>query len=780
MPVIPIDQVINTDTTPQSNTPVSSGNVTPLDQITDPFASLISQQRAGEGSSRGIVEDVAKSIGSGFIKGGETALRLEQNTANLVGKGIQALSGKPVEVAQWYGDLANKLEETRQSYYGNSKSVLGKVTEGVAQLPALIGMVGAGGETGVLTKGTEALGGLSANGLSAIATKFPSLESALAPVIGAIGKGALSGPTAGFATMGALEAQPQGAGEMLKQGMIGGIQGALLGRASKMPILSGSIVAGTAMTAPTALSPNATKQDIAAQFVMGAGFNALGQSDLKTLHQRALEDVSKLPQDVKGFVGHAVDIHFAEENLQSINSEIKQTISEQKADETRIKLAVIDNNEQIKAEQEKQSEQFGTQKTALEIQKQQAQDAELNKILEEHNKLNKNAEQLGNALDNTSANIADKIKSGEIDKIVGQLEDSYDKGVTTIGSTIEKTKPFTLTEEKDFWTKCKADAEAQYVDPNDPIMKKIDLRLKQIESNTGVDASRNVMGTKYKFSEILARQGEAKARQYFPEEEYPQLYSEKGNSIPFGELKTRIGSIKKGAPSAAGGIINNNFKNLVEGKLKGTQNEGAFLTLQGNYEAVKSYVDSVKTTFGEGLGEASIRGAQKFLKDSTGISPDVANRRILSFLEKGEGGRGMIQGVGDVSSTLKDMNLKLSQLETEMERLKDPSYRIAQSAQKYVTELSDLANTNDLSIKTLALKQKMFKEQMKLEASRIGAEYETKLKELGGDKNYFSKLKTEKSGVLSSISAVLYGLVPFNAKLFRLLRATTMASRRYI
>lgn len=736
---------------------------------------------APEGPKRGIVEDIAKSVGSGFIKGGQLALHLEQNTANLIGKGLEMLSGKPVEVAQWYGDLANKMEETRSSFYGDSKSVLGKSVEALATLPAVIGLVGAGGETGVITKGTEAVGGLTAPALAAIATKYPSLAPALAPVIGAIGKGALSNASAGFGALGALEAAPQGGLEMVKQGVIGVAQGAIIGKAAKLPLIPGTLIAGGAMAAPTlpaAMEGEATPQDVASQFVMGAGFNVLSQHDLRTLHQRAYADLKNIPKESREFVQRAVDLHYASEQLKAVTAEIKTTEAERKVDLTRHQQNTIMEQERIKTEKTAAEERFGTAESKVETIRKRKVQEEKNRIAEDINKFEKVVDKIEKDMDANSAEVVDQVKSGHVKTMNEQLEKSYDNGINTIGTIIEKTKPFTIIEEKAFLEKCKVDAERVFVDPNDPIMKKIDARLRQIGSG-GIgsegDRPRFMMGDKMTYNEAVNKLGKEAAATFFPDIASKIKTSD---NVPFGELKARIGILKSGPDSLVGEILNNNFKHWVEVKLEGTGLEGSFTTLQNNYSSVRKTLDHIENMV-KG-GETEIGGMQKFFKDATKIDSNIANKRLLAFIERGAGGKGMVSGVGDLTSTIKDMNIRLSQAQVEMQRLKDPGYRETQAGQKYVDGIAKLAEKGELHLKRLAQEQTKLLSESKMRIAQIEAEYQVKLTDPKIDQIKFKKLTQQKHSMVAAVSAVLYGMIPFNAKLFRLLRAGVMGSRTYI
>ena len=218
----------------------------------DYFAEHFEGAQAPQGS---ILDQLGATVGRAAIEGPAGVLHSMQNATAMLPKiaplpaALHAIGNRPA--APVFDRAAQALQAQADQHYPEndfSRSVPGMVVSGAVQMPSAIA-------------GIEAAGG-----------GIP-----------------------GMAISGALQAPPDDPAAQLRGAAIGGAQGAVMGAASKLPILPRVGIGGAAMAAPGVLEGRPAKENIA-QGVLGAGLSVMPGQQEK--FQAGSEGISSAVKDL--------------------------------------------------------------------------------------------------------------------------------------------------------------------------------------------------------------------------------------------------------------------------------------------------------------------------------------------------------------------------------------------------------------------------------------------------------------------------------------------------
>ena len=722
----------------------------------------------------GALDTSVGAVASGLMKGSESMLETAQGASNIIGGAIGVPS------SQDFGNTAQQMEKDRQQFLGNQKSLHGKVLENIAQLPALVAMIGSPEGAGLL----GAKGGLEA-----------------------------------FAGQGALQqqSQSQNQGKSVKEQIRDmawaatkqAAFGAVIGKAIKMGNVSGPALAAAYTAGVTGLQ-GGDPNDILAGAITGAGMTTL--SNPKILASVLSSGAEAVGSAQKGFnnlaeslktkgpltatadiLGAKADNYYAQihdmvnapDKIAEIDQKIGQTNSEQQ--ETQKNL--IENAQLLKSQNDQEKINVDNEtKGALTSLEQQKSVMESNvssilaqKGIEISSAIDGASKELAGNIDNT----VDGIKGGKLKVFFNNISTAF----TGARDAMEKlfsasNKPLTRADGIDAATSALeqiADANGN-IDGTSPTAQALNKMITFLKESP-------LKGTDDTSAAIV------KLRKMGVPEESIARYRAKNSSIDLSEevpLKTIKGLFdraKNADPygSHEGDIANKSFAALMEKKLADNgQDTTQFKKIMSDMSDAISYKTKLSRIFQLKEGTAYNESGFKFLKeiatgkDENGKIVNPSSSRLLDVLQNGLSIGGIkAEGIGDVSTSLKQMGMNLDKLEGQYKNIgyKEKS-TIANVGKNFVERMAKAKADGKLTKDRLDLEHERVMANLTQLKNQLKVNTEEQLKKYAGDRSKQEEILQRKKDIASVIGVMGLTVSVYASKIGYAFRAVSKLTAR--
>ncbi len=743
----------NTSTIDNSS---SSGKFFP-DEI--PSSSTITQ----DNPTSGVVGTTLGAVGSGLMKGAEGMMQTAQGGANVI-QGILNKTGiDKTPAAQDFSNQAADTEDARQKIFKNQETLHGKVLEAIGQLPSIIAQVGSGEGAGLL--------------------------------------GMKGGATA-FATQAALQTQPQtqgmstkdAIGNMAWQATKAAAFGAVLGKASKMGPVAGPTLAATYSAGQSALE-GGDPNDVLAGAITGAGLTILSnpknlayvwtgtqdatakaiQGTKNILNKATSENVSPLGA-ASSIIGKKVgdwyqgikDMNESPDRIAEIDQQIAQTKTVQQEE-----MDKIAQESAVKEQLRKDAilEQKGGTSQSLTLLEREKTDrlAQIDANTEQA-KL-----QIGSQVDSLDKELSGKVsdivtglkKGGRISNLFAGISNAYESALNNMGEKLSGKSPITRLNMIDMLTASLGKiSDSNY---NVPSGTRITSAV-----NEAIDMMKN---TSFKGNPEDLKKIEVLKKLGIPNDQIEgamRSSSIKGGAkidmneeVPFGMAKSILTRIKNSDPygSHEADIVRHTFGDMISLKLgENGQPSPEFEKLQSQMSDAISYKNRLAQVFALKQGIAYPEGGIRFLTDVA--SGKEGNPGLLKFLESGtEIAGNKVQGVGDISSQIKSLGLKLQSVQESFKNINaKEKAAVAQIGLEYAARMDAAETKGQLTQDRINLEHKRVMQQLSEAKDNLENNYKEQLKQLGNDKAKQSELLRRKTDIGGTINIMGLGVSAFTYK----------------
>lgn len=700
------------------------------------FTEAQSAEEAAPRKQEGLVEGVGKAVGRGFIAGGQAALMTEQNAANLLGKLVGKVTGKDIEVSQIFKNLSENLEQQKQEFYPEgtvSSSIPGKIIQGVASTPSMIGQVATlgGGITGFAALGAinrqeEGLGGMAA--------------------------GAAEGATVGyiFKKAGGLKIVPRtavGAG-------VGATQSAMAGSDSDQIIADAAMNGGFMATA----RPGVMKEILEIPSDVAKTYNIAAKAGKGFVDStgKVIQAVKNAPAGFGEFITAIKNGRTAARELKTLEGDLR-TIDQKVADQKdAIKYDAFEledlgkkaGEQKAKFDEEqialKRKSQEGVDalnlsaKTKKEIIDRQVSQEEADLKLEklkvaanvENDRVNleKQIETNQQDLVNTAEGLAKKIKNGSVQTFFENLSKGYEAASNKIFDFIDQNSPVSPAKAIDMLTQV-----ASEINERGGKIEHSPVAVKIYEAINACKKYALPTGLPDGFNQLPPNL----------QEQYLKTQKVKGQAqpMPFKELRKMVKSITSSVEygSYEADIMNHSFVEMTNDAIRATGNNDASLSFQGLQKTMSdaiSYKTKIARTFGVKNGTANWENAAKQLLNlytEPGATSEqrINNKSTIEAIKFLEGGNKLAPGIGDISSVVVDKAQRLAQLKEHYKKLGDvESGQVLQLAEKYNNKIKSLIDNKTLTDKTLERETESFIRDMDYEYAASEMKYDLAVKAL--------------------------------------------------
>lgn len=555
--------------------------------------------------------------------------------------------------------------------------------------------------------------------------------------------------------LGAINAQKGGVGSMISGAAQNAGQMALLGKAQDLhPALA--IPAGAAINAIPAAMQGASGNEVAAQAALGGGFAVATPEGIKKIgdNLKSASEAVQNPKEaftkfVQGLKEDPITNQYR--NLQE-GMEANQT--EQEGRQQFLKDLTEAKNSQIQGDGESQMKLIDSLKSKeqrqYEVQQKQIKDDRAQTITRLQSQMDGFLSGLPKASLEKARYIQDNWKSfwGQATKQYGpQLESTASKLDGVISpedqATILNNSARSIVND--------------YGSDSHPIVQKIFKLLQTKYALPFSDPSSVGLSTE----DIIKGLNKGTMRQSPVQESSSSQIG--GEPVPFKEFYRDVKNIYDSAPPEdhAGAVLRKNLGDFI------SKVDPGFRELQSDYSNIVKFREQLGRTFKPWAGEPALKSGENWLKGfvtkpEKGISE--TDRNLLSFLEAGYSGKKLkMSGIGDLSTDLQSMRMKLDSFKQSLANVKDTTFgshalELASLAQNHIESIDSLEKKKQLT--DFRLKLEMQKTQAEIDATRAkwNAEFEAKKKIYESQKIGVQKLEQDQRKVDGYASAMSYGL----------------------
>ena len=755
MPVVYDNQVDTSNPKSSSTTSSSGGRV-----VYDDTPSInITSQPVQDTAASGLAGTTLGALGSGAMKGGEMMLNTAQGASNIIQSGLNAVGIDKNPAAQDFSDMSKAIEMERVKDYGNQQSLHGKVLEGLAQLPSIIAMVGTG--------------------------KLPGLL------------GMTAGPTA-FATQAVLQTKGNDPtatpSSMAWQGTKAAVFGAVLGKAAKMGPASGPLLAATYAGTQTALE-GGDPNDVLAGAISASGLTILSnpknlahvwsgikdttKSTVSTAGEvvlKSIEDNTSVGTAASSIVGKSVGNWY--QDIKAMNAstdriaEIDQKIAALpdakqeemlriKTDETtqeQLKtqqdLAQKEKNTQALNEVERAKTDRLAQQSSLTQQSSEAIDSHINELDKE----------LSGSVFKTVQGLKD---GGKITSLFNRIDNAYETSLNNMGEKLSTKSPITRLNAVDWLTSA---------------LSRIAQSNENLPGNTTVTNAINreidiLKMQPFKASADAERVAQLREMGVSPADIAKQMQSkgkiDMGEEVPFGMAKAMLTRIKNSDPygSHEASIVRHAFGEMVGLKLgEDGQPSPEFNNLQSSMSDAISLKNKLAQVFALKQGKFETAGGVNFLESV--VKGDLGNNYLLGALEKGiEVGGNKIQGIGDISTQIKELGTKLSSAKESFKNVgANDKATIANIGLEFAARMDSADKNGKMTQGLIDAEHTRVMDKLAKAKQSLEANYQEQLKSLKGDKGKQQELEQRKKDVGGTINILGLGVSAFTYKVGAVIR----------